>query len=177
MLRKILKVFLVIVFIGFISAYVRGIHYNSNKLKNDKSVAQENIETKKQNIIDEELISSIINDSESKEEVKENNTSNNKVINNQNEVKNCYSIGECTYKCLIRKTDYTASHIFNCFSEKNFVDKITLSGTVDDISEIFESGYMKTNEFLKYLNDDNVWIRDTTNINNGYPILKWQVDQ
>jgi len=99
------------------------------------------------------------------------------VINNQNEVKNCYSIGECTYKCLIRKTDYTASHIFNCFSEKNFVDKITLSGTVDDISEIFESGYMKTNEFLKYLNDDNVWIRDTTNINNGYPILKWQVDQ
>ena len=57
------------------------------------------------------------------------------------------------------------------------MDKITLSGTVDDISEIFESGYMKTNEFLKYLNDDNVWIRDTTNINNGYPILKWQVDQ
>ena len=55
MLRKILKVFLVIVFIGFISAYVRGIHYNSNKLKNDKSVAQENIETEKQNIIDEEL--------------------------------------------------------------------------------------------------------------------------
>ena len=45
MLRKILKVFLVIVFIGFISAYVRGIHYNSNKLKDDKSVAQENIET------------------------------------------------------------------------------------------------------------------------------------
>ena len=71
MLRKILKVFLVIVFIGFISAYVRGIHYNSNKLKNDKSVAQENIETEKQNIIDEELISSIINESESKEEVKE----------------------------------------------------------------------------------------------------------
>ena len=33
MLRKILKVFLVIVFIGFISAYVRGIHYNSNKEK------------------------------------------------------------------------------------------------------------------------------------------------
>ena len=55
MLRKILKVFLVIVFIGFISAYVRGIHYNSNKLKSDKSVAQENIETEKQNIIDEEL--------------------------------------------------------------------------------------------------------------------------
>lgn len=53
MLRKILKVFLVIVFIGFISAYVRGIHYNSNKLKSDKSVAQENIETEKQNIIDE----------------------------------------------------------------------------------------------------------------------------
>lgn len=85
MLRKILKVFLVIVFIGFISAYVRGIHYNSNKLKSDKSVAQENIETEKQNIIDEELISSIINDNESKEEVKENNTSNNKVINNKNE--------------------------------------------------------------------------------------------
>ena len=56
MLRKILKVFLVIVFIGFISAYIRGIHYNSNKLKNDKSVAQENIETEKQNIIDEEII-------------------------------------------------------------------------------------------------------------------------
>ena len=85
MLRKILKVFLVIVFIGFISAYVRGIHYNSNKLKSDKLVAQENIETEKQNIIDEELISSIINDNESKEETKENNTSNNKVINNKNE--------------------------------------------------------------------------------------------
>ena len=71
MLRKILKVSLVIVFIGFISAYIRGIHYNSNNLKNNKLIAQENIETKKQNIIDEELISSIINDSESKEEVKE----------------------------------------------------------------------------------------------------------
>ena len=81
MLRKILKIFLVIVFIGFISAYVRGIHYNSNKLKSDKSLVQENIETEKQNIIDEELISSIINDNKSKEEVKKNN----KVINNKNE--------------------------------------------------------------------------------------------
>lgn len=85
MLRKVFKVFLIIVFIGFISAFVRGFNHNNNELKNDKSIAEENIEIEKQNIIDEELISSIINDNESKEEVKENNTSNNKVINNKNE--------------------------------------------------------------------------------------------
>lgn len=134
MLRKILKVFLVIVFIGFISAYVRGIHYNSNKLKSDKSVAQENIETEKQNIIDEELISSIINDSESKEEVKENNTSNNKVINNQNEEKQINNISnknetktndvieqvpevDDKYNNLVNFVDYKADEFNKCHTD------------------------------------------------------------
>lgn len=122
MLRKILKVFLVIVFIGFISAYVRGIHYNSNKLKDDKSVAQENIETEKQNIIDEELISSIINDNESKEELKENNTSNNKVINNKNETKTNDVIEQVPevddkYNNLVNFVDYKADEFNKCHTD------------------------------------------------------------
>ena len=96
---------------------------------------------------------------------------------NQNEVRNCYNIGKCTGNCLIKYSDYTLSHIYNCFSEKDYADKITLKGTIDDVSEIFESGYMKTNEFLNCLNNDNVWVQDTENINNGYPIFEWQMNK
>ena len=79
-------------------------------------------------------------------------------------------------KYLINKSDYVTSHIYNCFSEKDFAEQITLNGTIDNISMIFDNGYMKTDEFLNCLNNDSVWIKDTANINKGYPILKWQVE-
>ena len=95
---------------------------------------------------------------------------------NQNEIENCYNAGKCMSKYLINKSDYVTSHIYNCFSEKDFAEQITLNGTIDNISMIFDNGYMKTDEFLNCLNNDSVWIKDTANINKGYPILKWQVE-
>ena len=95
---------------------------------------------------------------------------------NQNEIENCYNAGKCMSKYLINKSDYVTSHIYNCFSEKDFAEQITLNGTIDNISMIFDNGYMKTDEFLNCLNNDTVWIKDTANINKGYPILKWQVE-
>jgi hypothetical protein len=165
MLRKIFKVFLVIVFIGFISAYVRGVHYNSNKLKSDKSVVQENIETKKQNIIDEELISSIINDNESKEEVKENNTSNNKVINNKNEeIKN-------TIPEQKQESNQNEEKQINNISNKNETktnDVIEQVPEVDDeYNNLVNFIDYKADEFNKCHTDSiDVALSDTDNIRN-----------
>lgn len=97
------------------------------------------------------------------------------VGSNQNEINNCYNIGICTEKCIIRNSNYTLSHIYNCFSEIDFADKIALQyGSIDDKSKIFKRGYMQTSDFFNYLNKDDIWKQDTAKINNGYPIFKWQ---
>lgn len=57
MLRKVLKIFLIIVGIGFLSAFVRGYKHYSN----DEKINNSSISSEKQNLIDEEIISSILN--------------------------------------------------------------------------------------------------------------------
>lgn len=77
MLRKILKISLIIICIGFISAFIRGWIYQNNKSKS--SAPKENIsqvEIEQQEIIDEEVISSILNSDEVKKE--SNNSEQNK---------------------------------------------------------------------------------------------------
>ena len=67
MLRKILKISLLIICIGFVSAYIRG--YKSfgktNKLK-EQGIT--NPEVQKQDLIDEEIITSILNTDEEEKE-------------------------------------------------------------------------------------------------------------
>lgn len=67
MLRKILKISLLIICIGFVSAYIRG--YKSfgetNKLK-EQGIT--NHEVQKQDLIDEEIITSILNTDEEEKE-------------------------------------------------------------------------------------------------------------
>ena len=67
MLRKILKISLLIICIGFVSAFIRG--YKSfgetNKLK-EQGIT--NHEVRKQELIDEETITSILNTNEKSEE-------------------------------------------------------------------------------------------------------------
>lgn len=62
MLRKILKTILIVICIGFVSAFIRGYSYQTNK-DNIKEVAKQE-EIQKQEIIEEEIISSILNESE-----------------------------------------------------------------------------------------------------------------
>jgi len=84
MLRKILKISLLIICIGFVSAFIRG--YKSfgetNKLK-EQGIT--NHEVRKQKLIDDETITSILNTNEETEETnnpvqKEQETSKKKLI-------------------------------------------------------------------------------------------------
>ena len=67
MLRKILKISLLIICVGFVSAFIRGYKSFSetNKLK-EQGIT--NHEVRKQELIDEEIIISIINTNEESEE-------------------------------------------------------------------------------------------------------------
>ena len=73
MFKKIVYGFLILVGIGFVSAFIRGYSYQSN-LANDKPISEEITETQKQNLIDEDIITDILNteDTISEEEVKKN---------------------------------------------------------------------------------------------------------
>lgn len=75
MLKKILIILLVVVGVGFASAFVRGYQYQTSKAKNP--TLQKEVISKKQEMIDEEIINDILpnNDVSNKEE----NTSTNEV--------------------------------------------------------------------------------------------------
>lgn len=67
MLRKILKITLIVICIGFASAFIRGFTYQNNK-SNEKKDKTNQVQTIKQELIDEEIISSILNSDEELEE-------------------------------------------------------------------------------------------------------------
>ena len=62
MLKKILIVVGIVLLIGFVSAFVRGCNYNQEKSENKTTPTT--TETEKQNIISDENISNILDDSE-----------------------------------------------------------------------------------------------------------------
>ena len=73
MLKKILIIFLVIVGVGFASAFVRGYQYQSSKAKDpivDTSISE------KQNILDEEIVNDILSNSDVSKKVDNNSTEN-----------------------------------------------------------------------------------------------------
>lgn len=69
MLKKTLIVIGIILIIGFISAFVRGCTYHNESNDNNKETTPTITDTEKQNIIDEDNITNIIDD-DSKEEKK-----------------------------------------------------------------------------------------------------------
>ena len=75
MLKKILITILVIVGVGYASAFVRGYKYQSAKAK-DPII--DNTITEKQEIIDEEIINDILSSNDVSKEV-DNNSTDNKV--------------------------------------------------------------------------------------------------
>ena len=58
MIKKILIIFLVIVGVGYASAFVRGYQYQSSKAKDP--IIQEEVISEKQGILDEEIINDIL---------------------------------------------------------------------------------------------------------------------
>ena len=58
MIKKILIIFLVIVGVGYASAFVRGYQYQSSKAKDP--IIQEEVISEKQEILDEEIINDIL---------------------------------------------------------------------------------------------------------------------
>ena len=73
MLKKILITILVIVGVGYASAFVRGYKYQSTKVK-DPII--DNTITEKQEIIDEEIINDILSSNDVSKEVDNNSTDN-----------------------------------------------------------------------------------------------------
>lgn len=71
MLKKILIIFLVIVGVGYASAFVRGYQYQSSKAKDpiENTTIKE-----KQEILDEEIVNDILSNSDVSKEVDNNST-------------------------------------------------------------------------------------------------------
>ncbi len=110
-------------------------------------------------------------------------------ISGSNEIMivNCYNVGQITaasrdYAMAIGTNNGSApiERIINCY----YLDTSAASGagyytnrTSDDIEGHCEkktSEQMKSVDFLSLLNE-GTFVSDTANINNGYPVLKWQV--
>ncbi len=71
MLKKILIIFLVIVGVGYASAFVRGYRYQSLKAKDP---IEDNTIKEKQEILDEEIINEILSNSDISKEADNNST-------------------------------------------------------------------------------------------------------
>ncbi len=104
---------------------------------------------------------------------------------------NCYNLGRVTGKQLIGgingaagKGGFETVYTYNCYnlgtlSGGNYTAQITGYPNVNGGSSLDVNCYT-TNVTVEGLNEgeysDNVWIEDN-GINNGYPILKWQVNE
>ena len=94
------------------------------------------------------------------------------------EIKNCYNIGSVYGNCDERKyiggiASLLTAEITNCYylNQENFTNNGAEAGTVITEEE------MKQDSFVELLNNENeeeIWKKDT-GINNGYPILMWQI--
>ena len=108
------------------------------------------------------------------------NTKQGLVGANQGKVYNSYSTGMS--ETIVHYNMYNNSHIYKVFGIENKLNKFIWNGDTnkDEYSAMLENEKLKSNECLEVLNKCNVteysdyWKQDTNNINNGYPILKWQ---
>ena len=102
---------------------------------------------------------------------------------NSSEIINCYNIGiienQGTALGNIAGSVYSESKISNSYFSKEICNFEGIGVSNDTTSiEVFNKtiSYMKSNDFLNDLNkDDNIFTIDS-NLNDGYPILKWQIE-
>ena len=95
---------------------------------------------------------------------------------NSSIIKNCYSIGKQSKGGGISGWNQS-SKIYNCFWLDTVATSLLGSGT-NSIAK--SSDQMKELSFIDLLeteNEEPVWRQDTTNMNRGYPILKWQMEE
>ena len=94
---------------------------------------------------------------------------------------NCYNVGKIENKGDILGNISGGSYgpVKNCYFSREITDLDGVSNTNENSDiEVYEKSlsYMKTNSFVNDLNKSNEAFVMDTGINNGYPILKWQID-
>ena len=100
------------------------------------------------------------------------------------EVNNCYSIGYIynngRHIGNVVGVAYNQTKIINCYFTKEICNLNGVGGIGEStvINQTVEKSlsYMKTSSFVKDLNKDEDVFTIDNNLNNGYPILKWQID-
>ncbi len=99
------------------------------------------------------------------------------------EVKNCYNIGivenQGSVIGNISGSVYSSSKINNCYFSKEICDLNGYGQTNDTTTiEVIDKSisYMKTSSFVNDLNKDEEVFVISGSLNNGYPVLKWQVE-
>ena len=100
------------------------------------------------------------------------------LIGDSTEIKNCYNIGSVNGNCSERKyiggiTSILNAKITNCYylNQDNFTNNGTEAGTVITEEEMKQDSFV---ELLNNGNEEEIWKKDA-GINNGYPILMWQI--
>ena len=100
------------------------------------------------------------------------------VANNKGNISNCYNIG----KAINGLVGNNEGNIQYCYYLSGSSSKMQISGnigTYEDCSDKTEEE-LQSKEFLIILNTGNtetMFIQDTNYINNGYPVLKWQLEE
>ena len=94
------------------------------------------------------------------------------------EIKNCYNIGNIYGNCDERKyiggiASLLSAEITNCYylNQENFTNNGAEAGTVITEEEMKQDSFV---ELLNNGNEEEIWKKDA-GINNGYPILMWQI--
>ena len=97
---------------------------------------------------------------------------------------NCYNIGKIT-----SNSSYgTGGLVGNVTVCNNIYNLVCLTGafsklaqwTLNETCSFQNEDYFKSQAILDILNKDmpsNTWVKDNTNINNGYPILHWEINE
>ena len=97
-------------------------------------------------------------------------------------IKNCYNIGiilKCSNYGNICGGVYKEATIENCYFSKAItnIDGVGYTNVETKQETINKDlNYMKSNDFITDLNKDEDVFTIDNNLNNGYPILKWQID-
>ncbi len=101
---------------------------------------------------------------------------------NQNKLYNSYSVGTC--ESLGGYFNYSGTDVVKIFYLEGTAEKMIASDIkhVDDLSSSKTKEEMISDEFLNVLNTTNIegytdfWQKDNSQMNNGFPILKWQAN-
>ena len=97
-------------------------------------------------------------------------------------IKSCYNIGiilKCSNYGNICGAVYKEATIENCYFSKDVTDIDGVGYTnVETKQETINKdlNYMKTNSFVNDLNKEEEAFTINSNLNNGYPVLKWQCE-